>query len=259
MPAEDKVPAVVLAGGGADEKVARPLGLPHKSLVTIGGETSLALVVEALRAAAGVSDVVVVSSCAEVREACPAGVACVPPRGPDFLDTIRAGLEHFPEADAILVCTSDLALLTPAAVDDFLRQALDSGADVCYSMVERGRLQGLPGEHSRTYVHLREGRFTGGNVALISRAFVEQHGQRLTQAFAGRKNPLALASMFGLPFIWRLLRGKLDVPALVRRGDQILQARLAVVNSQFVEICFDLDDPEHVQQAEEMLAQRQAP
>jgi hypothetical protein len=65
--------------------------------------------------------------------------------------------------------------------------------------------------------------------------------------------------MFGLPFIWRLLRGKLDVPALAKRGEHILHASLAVVDSPFVEVCFDLDDPEHVKQAEEILARRPAP
>ena len=129
-----------------------------------------------------------VTSTPEVAAACPAGAACVAPAGERFLDTIEAGLAHFPEAPWFVLTTSDLPLLTPAGVDDFLAQALDSGADLCYSMVERARLEGLPGGEVRSFVHLREGYFSGGNIVLVSRAFVEGQGERLMRAFAATRS-----------------------------------------------------------------------
>ena len=259
MSAERQVPAIVLAGGSGAEAVAQAWSLPHKALVPVAGTPAVQHVAAALRGAERVSEVVVVTQTEAVGEACPEGVACLAPAGPHFLDTVQAGLAHFPEADRVLLATSDLALLTPAAVDDFLAQALDSGADVCYSMVERAQLEGLPGSDSRTYVHLREGSYSGGNLALVSRRFVEEHGARLRQAFAGRKSPVALASMFGVVFIWRLWRGKLGVPDLIKRGEEILRVPLWVVDSRYVEVCFDLDAPEQVAQSEQILALRQAP
>lgn len=257
MPAE-AIPAIILAGGPGGDVVAKAWDLPHKALVPVGGRPAVQHVAAALLRAEGVSAVVVVTQMEGVEAACPEGVACLRARGPHFLDTIETGLKHFTQADRFLLATSDLALLTPAAVDDFVTQALDSGADVCYSMVERSQLEGLPGSRTRTYVHLREGAFSGGNLALVSRRFVEEQGNRLRQAFAGRKNPVALASMFGVRFIWRLWRGQLGVPDLLKRGEDILKVPLWVVDSRYVEICFDLDAPEHVAQSEEMLALRQA-
>lgn len=256
MAAERRVPAIVLAGGTGGEEVARACKVPHKALVPVGGELTLWRVARALQEARRVEGVVVVAHLPEVAVACPPGVPCARPAGVEFLDTIRAGMAQSPEADFHLLATSDLPLLTPAAVDDFLEQALDSGADLCYSMVERAQLLDVPGVEGRTFVHLREGAFSGGNLALVSRAFVEGQAERLTRAFAGRKSPVALARLFGLSFTWRLLWRRLDVSQLLARAKELLGVPVMVVSSRFPEVCYDLDEVENVTAAERMLAQR---
>ena len=47
MAGEQKVPAIVLAGGNGQEPVAQALNLPHKALVPIGGELTVRRVLAA--------------------------------------------------------------------------------------------------------------------------------------------------------------------------------------------------------------------
>lgn len=254
--ANNSLPAVVLAAGREADPVTRHFGLPHKALMPIAGQPTINWVVQALLEAERVGPVVVVTETEEVRAALPATVARVAPEGTGFVDSIAAGVAHFPQAERVLLCTCDLPLLTAAAVDDFIARALDTNAELCYSIVRASRLEELPGRQHRTVIRLREGRFTGGNLAYLGKAFVEREGARLTRAFAGRKNPIKLAALFGLYFIWRLLWGRLSLAEILAKAESLLGVPVAVVDSHHVEICIDLDKPEHVEIAEEMLARR---
>jgi len=247
---------VVLAGGSEPEVVARHLNLPHKALAVVGGKPALVWVIEALLAAERVESVVVSTQLDAVAEVVPEGVGVARAQGSGFLDTLAAGFGYLPEADKVLLATGDLPLLSPAAVDDFVGRALDSGAELCYSAVEQKRLATLPGRPSRLLIPLREGRYAGGNLAVMSRRFFQQESARVHLAFAGRKSGLALARLLGLRFIWGLWRGNLSIPEVVAKAEHLLRVPCLAVDSQYPEVAFDLDKPEHIAMAEEALAQR---
>ncbi len=252
------LPAVVLAGGSEPEAVARYLGLPHKALAVVGGKPALVWVIEALLAAERIGPVVVSTQLDAVAQIVPEGVGVAWAGGSGFLDTLAAGFAYFADADKVLLATGDLPLLSPAAVDDFARRALDSGAELCYSTVEEKRLSALPGQPSRLLIRLREGRYAGGNLVVMSRRFFQQEAPRVHLAFAGRKSGLALARLLGLRFIWGLFRGNLSIADIVAKAERILRVPCLAVDSQYPEIAFDLDKPEHIAMAEEALAQHAA-
>ncbi|HEY3398685.1 MAG TPA: nucleotidyltransferase family protein [Armatimonadota bacterium] len=254
-----QLPALILAGGDRPEKVALHFGLSHKALTLVAGEPVIARVVRALQDAAGVSEVVVASSCAELAAVLPPDMVVVAPAGGEFLDTLHAGFRHFAESEHLLLCTCDLPLLTPEAVDDFLAQALDTHTELCYSIVEGGRLTHLPGSGQRLLIRLQEGAFTGGNLVCLSRSFVMQEGARVSQAFAGRKSPLALARMLGVGFILRLLSGRLSLAQIRAKAERLMGVPVGVIDSHYAEVCFDIDSPEHVELAETVLAAQSAP
>ena len=252
----ETLPAVVLAGGRRSEPVARALGLPHKALTPVAGKPAVRWVVEALQAAELVGPVVVATELEEVAQALPEGVAVARPTGGSMLDTILAGLGQFPEAERVLLCTSDLPLLTPAAVDDFARRALDSEAEFCYSIVRGARLEAGSSAASRTMVALRDGACTGGNVFCVSRRFLEEGGPWVNAAFAGRKNPVKLASLLGFGFVWGLLWRRLTLPQIVEHAQKKIGMALMVVDSEYPEVCFDIDKPGQVGVAEAMIENR---
>ena len=241
------VAAIVLAAGTKSEPVSQASGLAHKAMLEVGGQAVVNRVVEALQAAQLVAEVVVVTALdSPVQDVLGEGTTWVESAGGSYVDTIIAGLKYHKDCQEVLLVTGDLPLLTAEAVDHFVAEALDSGAELCYSMVSAKRADSLFETAGHVVVRLRDGDFTGGNLALVSRQFVERQQQRLKQAFASRKNPIRLARLLGGRFIFRYLLGRLTVADIVQRARQILGCEAMVVESPYPEISFDVDKPEHV-------------
>jgi CTP:molybdopterin cytidylyltransferase MocA len=265
MEALDEVAALVLAAGAASDPVAAQHGKPVKGLVEIKGRPLVSYVVEAL-AAAGCEPVVVVTRGAALgpmRAAVGPRVVVVEAQGERPADTLAAGLAVLPAAGYLLLATADLALLTPAAVRHFLEQARASQAALVYSVCRREAFVPPYNRVPRLMVRLREGVFNGGNLVLVERRQLEGMLEQVEYAFRARKQPVALARLLGLSFVMRLLLMQLGIPcldlaALVRRGEQLLGCRAAVVVTPYVEVCFDVDKLVDLQVAEEVLEARGA-
>jgi len=241
------VAAIVLAAGTKSEPVSQTSGLAHKAMLEVGGQAIVNRVVKALKAAQLVSEVVVVTAPnSPVQEILAEGTARIEASGESFVDTIMAGLEYYKDYEKALLVTADLPLLTAEAVDHFVAEALDSGAELCYSMVSAQRASSLYKTAGHVLVRLHDGAYTGGNLAIVSRQFVQREQQRLKQAFADRKNPIRLARLLGGHFIFRYLLGRLTVADIVQRANQILRCEAMVVESPYPEISFDVDKPEHI-------------
>ncbi len=239
--------AIVLAAGTKSEPVSQASGIAHKAMLEVGGQAVVNRVVEALQAAQLVGEVAVVTAPdSPVQDVLVEGTAWVEATGESFVDTIMAGLEYHKDCQEALLVTGDLPLLTAEAVDHFVAEALDSGAELCYSMVSAERADSLYGTTGHSAVRLRNGTFTGGNLALVSRQFVARQGEQLKRAFASRKNPIGLVRLLGARFIFRYLLGRLTVADIVQRARQILGCEVMVVNSPYPEISFDVDKPDHV-------------
>ena len=257
MSEPESVAAIVLAAGTKSEPVSEASGLAHKAMLEVGGRAVVNRVVEALRASRLVGEVVVVTAPdSPVQDVLVEGPAWVESAGGSFVDTIMAGLQYHRDWEQALLVTGDLPLLTTEAVDHFVAEALDSGAELCYSMVSAKRADSLYETAGHVVVRLRDGAFAGGNLALVSRQFVERQQQRLKRAFASRKNPIRLARLLGGRFIFRYLLGRLTVADIVQRVNQILGCEVMVVNSPYPEVSFDVDKPEHIAIAQQHLQER---
>ena len=251
------VAAIVLAAGTKSEPVSQASGLAHKAMLEIAGQAIVNRVVKALKAAQHVAEVVVVTAPdSPVQDVLAEGTAWVESAGESFVDTIMAGLEYHKDYEKALLVTADLPLLTAEAVYHFVAEALDSGAELCYSMVSGKRAESLYKTAGHVLVRLRDGTFTGGNLALVSRQFVQREQQRLKQAFASRKNPIRLARLLGGRFIFQYLLGRLTVADIVQHANQILGCQAMVVNSPYPEISFDVDKPAHIAIARQRLEER---
>ncbi|HUU54210.1 MAG TPA: nucleotidyltransferase family protein [Armatimonadota bacterium] len=234
--------AVVLAGGVDRGEIAEETGVVYRPLLEVGGQSIVQRVLAALRGATSVDRVVLVAPNAvqEVvgEEAVDVRVAA----GESFVDNIANGVAAAsPEVDSVLIITGDLPLLTPAAVNDLAQQAEAVRADVVYPIIAKDSCErAFPGG-KRTYVTLREGTFTGGNGVVMARSFIQERRPLIQQLFAARKNPIKLASMFGLAFIFGLLTHRLTLADLEARAGEIIGGRVAAVISPYAELGFDVD------------------
>jgi len=241
------VEAAVLAGGPAGGVVAESTGVAHRMLVPVAGQPMVVRTLERLRQAQTIGRLVVAAHSA-VQEHLPAGLAdMVVPGESTFVGNLMALAEAIGVERAMLACTGDMPLVTPQAVDDFVTRSAESGAEVCYCAVPREDSERLFPGGRRTYVRLREGTFTGGNLTYLGPGFVPGHQDVIERLFEYRKRPVKLAGMLGLSFVLGLALGTLSLSAVERRAGRILRCRAAVIVSHHAELGFDVDKLEDLE------------
>ncbi len=237
-----QVTAVVLGGGGEDA-LSRAAGVSAKALVPFGGKPLALYVLEALRASAYVTESLYVGA----EAAALGGVPTLAP-GDSFVESFRIGvgaaLAQHPEAQ-VLVITADLPWLDARALDDFLTAA-EPEAALVYPIIRQETAAAQFPQQKRTFVKLKEGRFTGGNMMLLSPRMVPVLLPFVERAYAGRKNPLLLARLFGLDFIFKLLTGRLSLETIEARAARVLGQPVRVFVSDYASIGADVDKPEHL-------------
>jgi hypothetical protein len=141
----------------------------------------------------------------------------------------------------VLLITGDLPLVTPAAINDLVRQSASARADVAYAIIPKDACERqFPGGR-RTYVRLKDGTFTGGNGVVVTRQFVAMRGELIGRLYAARKNPVKLAALLGVGFLFRLVTGRLRIAQLEARASQLVGGRVSAVISTYPELGFDVD------------------
>jgi GTP:adenosylcobinamide-phosphate guanylyltransferase len=256
----DQVIAAILAGGGPDDVVARATGAPCKALVEIEGRPLIAYVLDALREAETVREIIAVEgpSRSLSRYDGDFGVPIVTAEGSRLIDTFTASAKAVTSGERILIVTVDLPLLTAEAVDGFVRSCQETQGGLSYPIVQAEAFdRAFPGR-GKTVVPLREGRFTGGNLAIVTREFVLEGGPAIGRTFERRKSAVRLAWMFGLRFLVRLLTGRLTIEQLEQRGGELVGTTVAAVPVPWPEIGFDVDHTEDLELASRFLRERSA-
>jgi hypothetical protein len=163
--------------------------------------------------------------------------------GRTIIDTILLGMAALDHNRNVLVATADIPLLTAEAVNDFVEQCSRLNADLYYPVVPREVNDRYYPGNKRTYVRLKEGTYTGGNLFLVNPAIVPQCTTVAGKFIAERKNPLKLCQMLGWSFVIRFLLGKLPLRDVEQRVSELLGVNGAVINSPYPELGIDVDKP----------------
>ncbi len=244
-----EVTAVVLAGRPNAGPLRAVGAAPWEGLVEIAGRPMVSYVVEALQQAAGVGRVVVVAP-PEVA-AVVQGVEVAPPGG-SLVESLRHGLAVAGEGP-VLVAGSDLPLLRAEMVERFLAACQASGAAVCYPIVARDTcLERFP-DARRTFVRLREGVFTGGNLFYLAPEAFQPVLRLLDRFYAARKSPLRLARLLGPGVLLRFVTGRLSVADVERRFGQLAGCAGRAIVCPDPEVGMDVDKPEDCRVVERRL------
>lgn len=238
------VTAVVLAGGEAGDRMAAEAGVEAKALVALDGKPMGAYVLEALRACPEVDRIVYVGPTnVRLRGLYDVSVAS----GARLVDSLALGLGAALAGSAVarlLVLTADIPWITGAGLSAFVASAPD--ADLVYPAVtEAASLARFP-HHRRTYARLREGRLTGGNAVLLRAEAVPRLLPLMDRAFRARKNPLALAGMFGADVLLAVLLGRAGIAELERRLERISGLRARALVTEDAALAADVDRAAHL-------------
>jgi molybdopterin-guanine dinucleotide biosynthesis protein A len=235
------IDAVVLAGGPQDEVALLQPGAPNKAFVEIGEMTLVGRVLAALRAARGIGRLVAVAPLRMNGHRDLTTADELRPDGVLITDSLRSGLAGFdPDAD-VLIVASDLPVLTPAAVEDFVSRIGPLAADVVYGCVEKSvhlrRYPAVP----HTWARMRDGTFCGGGIVALKPRALSRLERFIEALGAARKHPFKLASFFGWDMLARFALGRLTIASAEIRASKILGAPVRALVSPYPETAVNVD------------------
>jgi CTP:molybdopterin cytidylyltransferase MocA len=242
------VVAVVTAGWSPEEgdPLAKYTQGKPKALIPIAGKPMVAHVIDTLAASRYIQHIVVVAldPAAEVQLSVP--VERVPDAG-GLLANTEAGIQYalscYPQMDAVLLSGCDVPTITPAIVDAFIEECFRTDHDMYYTIVERSVMEARFPESRRTYAHMREGDFAGGDL-LLFRPGVTFNQQELWQELAkARKNALRQARLFGLWTFLKLLLRRLTIAEAEQRARKVLNVHGRAIPFPYAEVGMDVDKP----------------
>lgn len=235
------VNAMILAGAPNNGPLRECSPAANEALVEINGRPMLDYITAAISASGQIGRLVIVGPRADFAGRCPS--ATVVESGDSILDNIRRGAEALATRGKILVLTSDIPLLTPEALNDFLARCGEREAEFYYPAVRREDSEArFPGV-KRTYAALKDGTFTGGNIFLLDPAILPGSLAKAEQFIKMRKKPLQLARLLGLGFILKFITRTLTVAEAEKRISQIFALQAAAVITPYAEIGVDVDKP----------------
>lgn len=246
--------AIVLAGALNDGALRAVSSATYEAEIEIAGKPMVAYVLDALNQMPEVERVAVVGYATDTMIPLITGKVCRVDPGGSLIDSLIKGLEILQPENPVLAVTSDIPLITPEAIRDFLSRCQANPGDVCYSFVSKDHNEARYPGVQRTYVKLREGIFTGGNIALLSPEIVRERIDILKQAASLRKKPLQLCSLLGWKYLLKLIFGLLTIKEVEERVSHAFGIRAVGVVSPYPEVGIDVDKPSDLELAAKALA-----
>lgn len=233
---------VILAGGEKNE-LARQEGVANKALLKIGGKEMVRTVLDVFRQIDEINKIVLVGPEKELSFLKGEYPVEILPESNSLMGNLVLAARFLGTKNYLLISSSDTPLLSTASVTDFIRQCLPLDYDFYYPIVAKEESEKMfPGE-KRTFIILKEGTFTGGNLFLVNPAHIEPLAPSVEKFLECRKNPVKMASLLGTGFVFGLLMKRLSLSQLEERASNLLQIKAKAVISSYPEIGFDVDKP----------------
>ena len=241
--------AIVLA---ADREIVNPVaeaaGVRCKSLAPINGTPMLFRVLEALTSSEKVENILlcgppktIIDREPELNEYIGSGrVTWIKNQATPSLSAHEA-MKSLPQDDAILLTTSDHALLTPEIVDYFCNKTEQSGCDVVAALARYKTVIEAYPQTSRTAYRFKDGAYCSCNLFAFltpqARA-VPSFWRRVEQQ---RKNPLRVISILGWISVLRYLLRSLTLTEAMERISHRLGCRAGIAVMPYPEAAIDVD------------------
>lgn len=242
-----------MAGGRISGEYALATGTEVKALAPVAGAPLVRRIAEVLRQTPGVDRLCVVGP--EAVGQAVSGLATWQPETDSAFGNFLAGAEHLGISgeERVLLCGTDVAMLTPGAVADFLNRTPDH-ADICMPVVHREVFERRFPGGAWVYVPLADGHYTSGSQFIVRPQAIVDNSELIQRLFARRKSQLGMASALGLSFLFKLLTRRLRVPDLEARATALTGCRCRAVLDCHPELAFDVDHLPDWQYAQQLLA-----
>lgn len=234
--------AVLMAGTGKPEPLTEQEEVTNKTFIKVKGEAIISYVMKALLSSSLIDRIAVVGPEAELKALFGgrSQVDIIPEKGV-MLDNLAEGLAAVQGSSLCMIVTGDIPLITAGVVDSFIKLCEPHDQDLYYPVLTRDTcLQNFP-TTERTYVRLKDGYITGGNIALLNPDWFLANRSRLEMFISYRKKPLKMLRMFPPSFIFKYIINTLSVSDIEKVLSRILQLKARAVFCKTAEIGVDVD------------------
>jgi molybdopterin-guanine dinucleotide biosynthesis protein A len=256
--------ALIIAGGTikADKPLFIETGISKKALLPIGGKPMIQWVAEALMGSKYIDGLVIVGLKPDSFDHANIPVRYVADQG-NIIDNGLAGMtaieEIEPDYKKFIVCSSDIPLLTPALVDEFVETFRQQEyADVYYPLVEEKVMEArFPGSR-RTFTPMKGGRYAGGDIFFADRGVAKANQEFLRGLTGQRKNFFAQARMIGFVFIFKFIFRMMDIHEAAARASKVAGATGRALEYPRAEVAMDVDKLHQYLLVKEILEAKQA-
>ena len=241
--------AVVLAADRApNDPVATAAQVPCKALARVADRPMVFRVLDALAASDQIDTCLLCGPPAAIVEREPLfqerlaspKLKWLPPGGTPST-SVSAALAAAPAGKPVLVTTADHALLQPAMVAYFCREARATGCDVVAALAPYDQIMAKYPGMRRTRTRFREGGFCGCNLF----AFLTPAGHRAADYWRRveneRKRPVKMLTELGWGVVLRYLLGRLSLSDALQHVSRRMGLRVGVVIMPFPEAAVDVD------------------
>lgn len=241
-----------MAGGRISGEYALAAGTDIKALAPLRGAPVIRRVAEVVRQTPGTDRLCVVGPDSVGKVV--ADLATWQPETDSAYNNFLSGVRHLAlsGADRVLLCGTDVAALTPEAVQDFLDRA-PADADICMPVVHRDAFEARFPGGGWVYVPLADGRFTSGSQFIVRPQALLDNADLVQRLFDARKSQVRMASALGVSFLFKLLTRRLRVPDLEARASALTGCRCRAVLDCHPELALDIDNPAEWQYARKLL------
>lgn len=246
---------VILLAGAPNTGLLKDVSpVANEALIDIGGKPMVQYVIDGLQQSKEVKRIVIVAPPGQLEpHVTGRNLEFVPSAG-HIIDNVVSAACTLPQDEQILIATSDIPLINGEIIDGLIDLCRQRPADLYYPIVEKSVGEKKYPVVRRTYVNLREGTFTGGNLFLINPEIVERTAPKARRFLDYRKNPVKMLTLLGLTFALRYLVFKnLNLKELEQKVSQMWDLKGAVVICPWPEVGIDVDKPSDLQLARAVL------
>ncbi len=233
--------AVILAGDN-DKSSGE---LHNKATCLIGDKMMIEYVISALKNSQYISKILIIGDKAKLESLEREDIKLLQSTD-SLVDNILLGIKSFKD-EQVLISTSDIPMVSEEAIRDFIIKGLEARADLAYSVIIKNTMVDKFPQAHRTYVKLKDGEFTGGNLFLVQTPKIYNALEIGQKMIMYRKNPWKMCRLLGLGFLFKLAIGKLAIEDVEKRVAQIMNIKGRAIISDFAEVGNDVDKPEDLE------------
>lgn len=226
--------AIVLAGDSSNNN-------DSKAFIMIKGRYMIEYIIDSLRHSKYVERIVAVGSRELLESRLGSKIDGAVQCRDSIIENVSAGIDYLNETNHVLVCTSDIPMVSSAAIDDFAEQCIRMNVDVGYPIIEKSLNDIKYPDVKRTYVKMKDGTYTGGNIFYINPSAIAACCGIAEELVKNRKNAIKMGKVLGIPVLLELSMGILSIETVEKKVNRMFGINARAIKTLYPEIGNDVD------------------